>query len=164
MDNQRQTELAYCAGIIDSEGCIIIAKQRNHKSRKTPMHVGILAVGMVTREPLDLLQRIFGGSIRIDKVRAPGYRPMIRWACTGREITTKALMQLCSFLRVKKAQARRVLDLNLNWETPIVRSYGVSTKELQRREDLYQEVRKLNVVGVAATTKCESSREAEAIV
>ena len=164
MDNQRQTELAYYAGLIDGEGSIIIAKQTSHPTRKTPMHVGILQVGMVTREPLDDLQRLFGGSVRVDKVRAPGYRPMYRWACTGRNITTRALLQLYPFLRVKKPQAQRVLDLNLNWLTPVRRDCGVSPVELQRREALYREVRQLNVVGVAATTKRESVREHEAIV
>jgi hypothetical protein len=45
-----------------------------------------------------------------------------------------------------------------------IRGGRVTTKEIQRREDFYWKVRKLNAVGAAATTKSKDTREGEAIV
>lgn len=153
-DNPQQTELAYYAGIVDGEGSISVSKSKEgwHKYRQTPMHYGKLAVGMTHEPTIRGLHQLFGGYVRRE-VRAPRFRDMWRWVCAGKEITTKALLMLYPFLRVKKRQAAAVLDLNLNWTTPVVRSKGVDPMELQRREELYTIVRKLNAVGVAATTE-----------
>ncbi len=57
-----------------------------------------------------------------------------------------------------------MFELINNWKTPYRRSDGVSLEELQRREDIYLKMCKLNAVGAAATTEREGTREGEATV
>jgi len=68
------------------------------------------------------------------------------------------------FLIAKKEQAITLLDFLQNWENPVNNKLGISPQELQRREEAYQKMRKLNAVGAAATTNSRSSGDAEVIV
>lgn len=172
-DNQKQAALwAYLAGLIDGEGSFIIQKTTVEKiaksSRsKTPKYLPCFSIGMVEREPLDLIQRTIGAG-KVYEERVPDRRSIFRIRFSGRLKLIPFITNLMPYLIVKKKQAQLLLDLCNDWTTSGRKSNGqrdvVSELELQRREEAYLKMRKFNAVGAAATTKPRSTRECEAIV
>ncbi len=171
--NQRQAVLwAYLAGLIDGEGSFVIQKTSVEKiaksSRsKTPKYLAYFSIGMVSREPLDLIQKTIGAG-KVYEERVPDRRSIFRIRFGGRLKLIPFVNELLPYLIVKKEHAELLLDFCTKWETPGKKEHGyrdrVSEKELQRREEAYLKMRKLNAVGAAATTKSKSIREDEAIV
>jgi hypothetical protein len=167
--NQRQAVLwAYLAGLIDGEGSFVIQKTSVEKiaksSRsKTPKYLAYFCIGMVDKAPLDLIRDTIGKG-KVYEERVPNRRSIWRIRFAGRITLMPFIKQLLPYLMVKKRQAEVVLDFCEKWVTPYARSTLVSDEELQRREEAYLIMRKLNAVGAAATTKPESYREVEAIV
>lgn len=158
---------AYIAGIIDGEGSIRINKCftpkliQAHKLRN-PMYYAQINLGMVTKEIPDLLMDTFGGNVREERV--PGRRSIWRYSLTGRKNLVSTLKILLPYLRVKKQHAVLAISFCENWKTPFSKQNGTDPQELQRREDAYQTMRKLNAVGAAATTEPKDAREGEATV
>jgi hypothetical protein len=171
--NQRQAVLwAYLAGLIDGEGSFVIQKTSVEKiaksSRsKTPKYLAYFCIGMVEKAPLDLIQEVIGAG-KVYEERVPNRRSIWRIRFAGRLTLMPFIRQLLPYLIVKKKQAEVVLNFCENWVTPGKKEHGyrdlVSDQELQRREEAYLLMRKLNAVGAAATTKSFSTRECEAIV
>jgi hypothetical protein len=162
--NPRQATLCYIAGIIDGEGTIRIHKSKpylKNKQKNFSYSAGI-GVGMVEKIIPELLKESFGGSIHEECV--PERRSIWRWQVSGRMSVYKILEELVPYLIVKREQALAVMEFCKDWHTPFSRQQGLSSQELQRREDAYQKLRKLNSVGAAATTKRVNIREDEAIV
>ena len=162
--NPRQATLCYIAGIIDGEGTIRIHKAKpylKNKNKNYTYFAGI-GVGMVERIIPELLKESFGGSLQEECV--PERRSIWRWQVSGRMSVYKILEEIVPYLIVKREQAISVMEFCKDWHTPFSRQQGLSEQELQRREDAYQKLRKLNAVGAAATTKRVNIREDEAIV
>lgn len=100
--------LAYLAGVIDSDGCINIQKQKagkwaaNYKPR--------VMVKQVTPQAPALLHETFGGSLWVQGPSAKRGRPLHTWdvhsAAAG-----DALRELLPFLRIKPEQARNAIAL-----------------------------------------------------
>uniref|UniRef100_A0A6H1ZMJ5 Putative HNH homing endonuclease n=1 Tax=viral metagenome TaxID=1070528 RepID=A0A6H1ZMJ5_9ZZZZ len=162
--NPRQAVLyAYLAGIIDGEGTIRINKTNYSQKRMvSPQYLAHLCLGMVDKQIPDLLKETFGGNVREERV--PNRRSIWRWELTGRFQVPKVLISIFPYLIVKKRHAEVAIDFCQKWVRPRVSMYGVDPKELQRREEAYQKIRKLNAVGAAATTERVGIREDEATV
>ena len=170
--NQRQAVLwAYLAGLIDGEGSFVIQKTAVDKIAKSckcvsPKYLACFCIGMVDKEPLDLIQETIGAG-KVYEERVPDRRSIWRIRFAGRLSLMPFVKNLLPYLIVKKKRAELMLDFCEKWESPVNengRRARVSDKELQRREEAYLKMRKFNAVGAAATTKSNSSREAEAIV
>lgn len=151
--NPRQATLCYVAGIIDGEGTIRINKTKPYikNKNKNCAYSASMSVGMVERIIPELLKETFGGSVHEECV--PERRSIWRWNASGRMSVYKILEELAPYLIVKREQALAVMEFCRDWHTPFSRQAGLSIQELQRREDAYQKLRKLNSVGAAATTK-----------
>ena len=170
--NQRQAVLwAYLAGLIDGEGSFVIQKTAVEKiakscKSKSPKYLAYFCIGMVDKAPLDLIQETIGAG-KVYEERVPERRSIWRIRFAGRLKLMPFIKELMPYLIVKKKQAELMLDFCEKWETTR-KEFGQKTvtapEELQRREEAYLKMRKLNAVGAAATTKSESSREVEAIV
>jgi hypothetical protein len=159
--------ISYLAGIIDGEGTIRINRCAGEATlkqlkRKNPIHAGQISVGMSSREVCERLQAAFGGSVREERVPA-GCKVIYRWAITSRPMVISALRALLPYLIVKKEQAEEVLKFCEFWPTDKIH-LGLTQQELQRREDAFWKVRKLNAVGAPATTERKDMREHEATV
>lgn len=160
--------LGYLAGIIDGEGTIRIQRIKSGKSfvaskRRNPWYYAQVSIGMTDIRPLVLL-REFTGKGEIRNERVPSRKLIYRWVLGGRFDIIKFLNTLLPYLIVKRQQAEIVLDLLEHWEMPWNKKTGTSESEIQRREDAYSKVRKLNAVGAPATTERVDSREAKATV
>lgn len=96
-------KFAYAAGLFDGEGCVMITKTLNgHYS-------AVAKVAMTTKEPLFLLQELFGGSIAVRPVK--GRRKLQwDWSVYGRELE-RFLEAILPSLLVKFFQATLTLVL-----------------------------------------------------
>lgn len=103
MKSNRESDLAYCAGIIDGEGCFCISKR--HKT--PPQWLAVIAVTMVTKEPLLFLQRILSGHISGSGKTRTGKRQW-HWAIEADKAKTVAKLLLPRLL-VKQAQAKLLI-------------------------------------------------------
>ena len=167
-DNPRQgLQLAYLAGLMDGEGTIRIDKVKSKKAlkimnKRSPNYSAHLSLGSVDEIIPKMFHVQFGGSLRVECVS--GKRPMFRWYIRGNRNALQALKMLLPYLVIKKRNALEVIRFIEEWKTPYSMKAGVDFQELQRREEAYQKLRKLNAVGLAATTEWRNTREGEATV
>lgn len=109
-----EAELAYCAGVVDSDGSIGVKRStygmRVRGDATQPTYSERIKVKQVEPEAVTLLHRIFGGSYRVEKTSLKSGRAFYAWQVTDKQasIVCAALMP---FLRIKKAQAENVLAL-----------------------------------------------------
>lgn len=160
-DQRQAVQWAYFAGLIDGEGSFVIAKTSVEKiakssGSKTPKYLAYFCIGMVDREPLDKIIELIGCG-KVYEERVPNRRSIFRIRFGGRLKLMPFIENLLPYLIVKKKQAETVLDFCKNWVTSEKGYHGyrlqVPEEELQRREEAYLKMRKLNAVGAAATTK-----------
>lgn len=107
-------ELAYCAGVIDSDGTIGIRRMtyamRVVGDSKAPTYSERIAVKQVEPQAVDMLHRLFGGSMYMNDPSAKRGRPLHSWVVTDRKAAF-ALKSLLPFLRIKSMQAKNCLAL-----------------------------------------------------
>lgn len=167
--NQRQAvQWAYLAGLIDGEGSFVIQKTPVEKTSKfsklkNDKYTPYFSIGMVDRRPLDIIQEFIGAG-KVYEERVQNRRSIWRIRFGGRLVLMPFIKQILPFLIVKKDHAELLLKFCQEWREPYNKSLGIDEIELQRREESYQKMRKLNAVGAAATTKSFSERDLEAIV
>ena len=171
--NQRQAlDLAYIAGLMDGEGSYCILKAETPEtlrqtSRKSPVYYSVVRIGMVEKEPMEFIHKVFGfGIVRNEGVRKdrPTYQPMYRWTLHRKSQILEFCKAILPYARVKKRQIQNVIEFFEGWQNPFNRKIGVSKEELLRRERHLLIARELNAVGAAATTKSQGRRESEVIV
>ena len=161
-DNPQQTlRYAYFAELFDGEGSFCICKQSSEyymkkTKRKNPHYHPLVRMGLTNRTLLDEMQRLFQcGKVYDEGIRKgrPDHKPMYRFQTTSRDDCVKIINLLLPELTEKKSQALLVKKFCEGWKSPFNRQSGIDPEELHRREELYYKVRKLNTVGVAATTE-----------
>jgi hypothetical protein len=168
----RKNGIAYFSGLFDTEGSFSVQKcdlsnVLKKFKRISPIYSGKVRIGMVSKEPLFLLDKTFpGGRVLCEGVRKdrPTYQIMYRWEMCRKDLIISMILEMMPFLIVKREQAHILLDFLQKWKNPFNRKLGLDPEELQRREEAYLKMRKLNAVGAAATTNSQSIREDEVIV
>lgn len=103
----RDFDLAYAAGVIDSDGTIGVFHKKNGGDCYEP-RVGIR---QVESQAIDLLYELFGGCRR-DAYPHGGEncRPQFEWRATAR-VGCVALVEMLPYLRIKKAQAENAIEV-----------------------------------------------------
>lgn len=99
--------LAYLAGVIDSDGCISIKRNRGAWQDTYSERVHIR---QVDREAIDLLVEVFGGNIGIEDSQAKRGKPLYRWGVSDKR-AVEVLTALLPYLRIKREQAINCLAL-----------------------------------------------------
>ena len=102
-------DLAYMAGVIDSDGCITIGID-GRKTRATPRFFAIVAVRQCDPQAVTLGQSLFGGNITVGKPGSLRGRPSHDWYCYNSRAGT-VITALLPYLRIKRKQAELVLAL-----------------------------------------------------
>ena len=107
-----EAELAYCAGVIDSDGTIGIKRGNSGvgKDCTQPSYGERITVKQVEPHAIDLLHRVFGGARRVEKASLANGRPLHTWQVTHLKAVSAATA-LLPHLRIKRAQAENLLSL-----------------------------------------------------
>lgn len=101
-------KLAYCAGVIDSDGCITI-KRRRVKSAAHWNCSSSVFVRQVTDEAVVLLQSLFGGRISKSPPSIKGGRDLFHWEA-NRKRAELVVLAILPYLRIKRRQAELLID------------------------------------------------------
>jgi len=96
----KETEIAYLAGIIDSDGCIGIQKYSNCNAYRV-----ILTIVQRDMALIEYLFSTFSGSVNVVGVNRHGKKDFyLRWVVTDKKAMV-VLKQCLPYLKLKKAQA-----------------------------------------------------------
>lgn len=103
----KSTDLAWAAGFLDGEGCIRIAP---HTGRTNLIeYYLVVTAGQISKEPLEKLQTLFGGTLYFRPATRGNRRPVWDWRVYGTQVLTMLNLVL-PYLTVKKAEAQLVLN------------------------------------------------------
>lgn len=109
-----ESDLAYCAGVIDSDGTIGVKKssygQRVVGDRRAPGYSERICVKQVERGAVDLLKQLFGGTFYMEQPQAKARRHLYVWQVTDRNAVI-CLSAILPYLRIKRLQAENCLAL-----------------------------------------------------
>ncbi|MGD0331223.1 MAG: hypothetical protein ABSB40_12410 [Nitrososphaeria archaeon] len=169
-DNQRQThtDWAYIAGIMDSDGCFMITRHKRKTQRKNYPHMvegwswtymPSVKVAMINHEAIEfIVEKTQAGTCNLYGARPsrPNSHPMYEWGIRNRKQIVPFIENIMPYLKVKKQRAQFLLDYCKKaqyLETNAAKYYGLSKEELEYRESSYQQMKELNRIKVAATTK-----------
>lgn len=112
--NATLEELAYCAGVIDSDGTIGV-KRSTYSMRvigdsKQPTFSERVCVKQVEPHAVDLLHKLFGGTRHIEDPSAKRGRHLYSWQVTDMR-AARCLVLIAPYLRIKKQQAENCIAL-----------------------------------------------------
>lgn len=150
-----ELELAYLAGVIDSDGAIsiIIDRWRTKTGGKSPAYQEFIAIQQVQTEALEMLAGAFGGRVRWQKPQAVTRKPTYAWDLRNKS-AVGAIRSLLPFLRIKRRQAEIVLALraikdrgrkaNTEARAGVLRTRFLRPTVLAEMESLARQVRALN--------------------
>lgn len=177
-DNQKQTQWAYIAGIMDADGCFMIMKharktkngdsQRSLDFPKTVAkwsgtYIPALKIAMIEPEAVRfIMDEMKYGNIILTGARKSrlNSKPIYDWYERNKAKVIPFLTNVMPYLHVKLKRAQHLLEFSkhlMEYKNPCYR--GCSPEELEYREEMYLKMRELNGTKVAATTKpqrCES--------
>jgi hypothetical protein len=146
MDNS-ELSLAYIAGLFDGEGCISIdkASKQGKDHPRFQLHTTIhLREGDVLKQ----IQKIFGGSLRPNKIRNPNHALTWRWRLSSKK-AMYFLKCIYPFLCFKRKQAY----FGLHFQQLMTDCGGARTEnEALIQEDHYWLMRDINRRGVTRWT------------
>lgn len=161
-------ELAYCAGVIDSDGSIGVKRNtyamRRIKDCAQPTFSERVCVKQVERGAVDLLKSLFGGYLGVTKATASQGRPLWTWQVTDKR-AAECLRAVLPYLRIKRNQAENCLRLREVKEASksarVARGRGHQGSASRpdhlsdEMESLYRNAHTLNQVGVRERLSAE---------
>ena len=170
-DNQRQTHWAYIAGIMDADGCFMLTKhfrktpeirRWNTLEKRSCTYLPSVKISMIEPEAVFFVKDEMGfGEIRLSGARPsrPNSKPIYQWCMRNKKNIIPFIEGVMPFLRVKKNRAVFLLNYCKTVKDCASPYHGLSSEQLNFREQSYWKMRELNGSKVAATTKsrgCES--------
>lgn len=123
----RSHELAWAAGFFDGEGWIKIQKRGNERYTGYYLRLGI---NHVKRDPLDKIQKLFGGTIRLDTKVSGNRKPRHVWTLSTKA-AAEALEQMMPYLVNKNA----VATLGLDFQSTV----GLTGQRVSEEVQLYRQ-------------------------
>lgn len=114
--NTTELELAYAAGVIDSDGCIRVSRSTWRARKKgdcvNPTYQAVIFVRQVEPEAVEFLHQAFGGYRGMTTPTAQRGRPMHSWNIHS-QAAGRTLQALLPYLRIKRRQAENALEVCL---------------------------------------------------
>lgn len=166
------TDIAYCAGLIDGEGCIRVKRSKPYRhltGRVTPAYSLTIQVRMVEEAALAFLRDTLGGWYYAEKTpHSANGRPLFCWQATD-TVAEAVVRAIRPYLRVKAQQADLALEFRAlqadrqrhrtkitgyrnfpnKYGTPRqVANLGYSDEYVAACDAVYERSRALNRVGV----------------
>jgi hypothetical protein len=174
-DNQRQTDLSYIAGVMDSDGCFMITRHKRKTQRKDYPHkvdnwswtyMPSVKIQQIESQAVYFIRDDMKyGTITITRARKsrPNSQDLFSWGIRNRKEVKAFLEEIIPYLKIKKTRAQYLLDYcnqAMNIDDRGSRYFGLTKDELIYREESYQRMRELNCRKVAATTKPQGPEKA----
>ena len=99
----KKIELAYLAGIMDSDGSFSIGIDtwRQRKLGINPAYQEILVIGQCDPQAINLAKELFGGAVRQEKSRGDLRRRMFYWQATNVIAALRRCFHICGSNTVK---------------------------------------------------------------
>jgi hypothetical protein len=135
--SQRPAELAYLAGLIDGEGCLMIYRK---KDKRGTLHFRCnTGVANTSQRAIAWLQDRVGGSAHASKASRVGHLPVMHWRCEGPRMA-HLLTAVRPYLVIKPELAGLLIEMQ---ETLVYGSTGLGVPEEMkvRREVLFARYR-----------------------
>ena len=147
----KNTDFAYCAGVIDSDGTIYVDRFKD-KRKKHDCFVYVLRVkvGQSDKQSIEWLSDVFGGKYRLYKyIREGAYnkRGLYYWAINNQK-AAKLLEGCLPYLKIKKSQAKLAIEF-AKLLSQSRQGVKVTEEQLRKREECAIEMRLLNQRKVA---------------
>jgi len=144
MLNNDKIDLAYAAGVIDSDGSIMI---RHGKARtKFPRHILTIVVGMADADACKWLHEKWPGRLWVQQDN-PKWRPIFRWQIYSNK-AAEFLKQILPYLKVKSRQAKIAIEFQEKLIMRHVPLYqGMSEELFKKRESHARLIRRFNKEG-----------------
>lgn len=137
--------LGWMAGVTDGEGCVFIEKQLIQR-RVTPNYVVGVSIA-ATKYDLTPFARHFGGRIRLLKHEDIRHADQFKWEIRDNKALL-FLIVISPYLQWKKEQAELATQLQVEKMIRGKSTRGIVPPEtVEKRENLYQQVRFLNKKG-----------------
>ena len=137
----KKVDIAYLAGIIDSDGCIGIQKYSNSKAYRA--YLTIIQRDMTL---IEYLYATFDGSVNVVSTkRNIGRDFYLRWMITDTRATR--VLKIClPYLKLKKQQAFLVLELSKikTKKNKTGRNGSYSDNSISTQKRIYNRIRNLN--------------------
>lgn len=133
-------QIAYIAGVVDSDGCIHINKSPQKLGRSIDYTTEITIVN--TNEKLiTWINNLVKGSIYNHKFKNVKHKDTFRWRIS-RKVALKLLKQIEPYLVIKKEQA--LIAISLEQRKVLGTTNKLPIKELSFREKVYTKIKQLN--------------------
>jgi hypothetical protein len=104
------TDLAYAAGVIDSDGCIAVRRSVKAGEGWQATYQPRVMLKQVTPQAVDLMESLFGGYRFVGNSTAKRGRPLFGW-----EVHSAAAVRVCEsvlpYLRIKREQAQNAIEV-----------------------------------------------------
>ncbi len=150
------TDAAYIAGVIDSDGYIGVSKTKS--TNGNICYYSRLSIAMKQPEAVEFVSKIYNKKFNLRKVHTTLANKKYTWMNTVFEANSikvkEILIDTFPYLKVKKQQAKLILELiehiNQFRQKPksvngqFVGTAPIPIKSRIRREQIYKEVKKLN--------------------
>lgn len=106
----RDIDLAWLAGLVDGEGCLLYVKHRPAKlSAHNIRHVPTLIISMYSPEAIERASEIIGAKVVVSKYLLP--KPHTRWVVRAYGARLQALLEeLLPYLTAKRQEAGLLLE------------------------------------------------------
>jgi len=130
-----ELKLAYAAGIIDGEGTITLANNRNNTEFRHP----VVSVSSTSRELLEFMEENYGGSISKHKTYKKSHKTSYSWSLTFND-AVDFLSEIQTFLKEKEKLHRSKLIVEHYRDlTPKNGKYSTEVKErkLKLQEEFF---------------------------
>ena len=172
MSKNPRVDYAYCAGIIDGEGCISIVKVRQNSRHSEYEWQLKVVVANTSLRILNKIKGVFGGHIYSRDKEDREYR-IYYWHLYGKK-AREALKKMKPYIQEKKEQSDLAIKFNVYISNRILKkaTRKLSDREIAFRDKMYWRMRNLkkefltpiNLPIAPAETKRENTQMSEAIV
>lgn len=140
--NFKQVDLAYFAGVMDSDGWFTCGTTRGVRAtgKKYGWSFVRLGVKQVTREAIDFITEKFGGRWILLKAghNKKSKNPIYQWNMSKRDELRVVLPELIPHLKIKGRQAEIALEF---YRDMVDLRHGQDPREIRRRELLVAEMK-----------------------
>lgn len=106
-----KTDLAYIAGVIDSDGYIGLTRSReNRRTKKTYSYRPTITITQTKPQAIALLKDIGLGRFGIKKQQSKKHKSLYRWGIYSYRDVKFLIKRILPYLRIKKEQAKILLE------------------------------------------------------